>query len=121
MTDSEYSTDEEQSYDQQIKNLAKKEAINIFTKINEAFENIKKEKTNINIIIVGILTISMGFKQFQNMAVKITEYVFRHEPIVCELYHTFCIRIANKEIKPYICMSKECEIKAHLIRDELNF
>jgi hypothetical protein len=121
MTDSEYSTDEEQSYDQQIKNLAKKEAIDIFTNINEAFENIKKEKTNRNIIIIGLLTIFVGLKQFQNMAVKITEYVFRHEPIVCELFHTFCIRIANKEIQPYIHMSKECEIKARLIRDKLNF
>jgi hypothetical protein len=121
MSDSDYSSDEELSYDQQIKNLAKREAIDIFTKINKACENIKKENADRNIIIIGVLTIFMGFKQLQNMAVKITEYVFKSEPIICDLFHTFCIRVANKEIQPYIHMSKECEINAKLIRDKFNF
>ena len=123
MSDSEYSSDEEQSYDQQIKNLAKKEAIDIFTKINEACENIKKAYVvkDSKRIIMELLTINIGFKHFKNMAVKITEYVLRYEPIICDIYYIFCIHIANKEIKPYIHMSKECEMNTRSIRDKLNF
>jgi len=123
MCDSDYSDDEEQSYDQQIKNLAKNEAIRIFTKINAACESIKKAYVNKDskCIIMELLSINICYKLFQNMVVNIIEYVLKNEPIICDIYYTYYIYIANKEIKPYIHMSKECKIEAQLIRDKLNF
>ena len=122
MSDSETSSDEEPTYAQQIKILSKSEAIKLFDKINITLQNIKEANVhkNINRITEETLIIIEDFGRFRSLASNVTKHVFSYEPIVCDLYYTFCIRCANKEIQPYIHMSKECVLEARSISDEFN-